>query len=496
MTTDTKLNQLIINKLTQEQYDEAKAAGTLSDTELYITDSDDDALTNTNITNCITEIPQDIKLELNNGTLTLKAGSKLYVPNGAGVFNSITTTSDIKIRPTGGSGKVLISINSTGTVGAASLTTSCVSGAGVTPKDYGLAYDTTTNIITRYGASGSISYNNSSFPLAVCSQTNEKITSIDQVFNGFGYIGSTVFALPGVKGLIPNGRNADGSLKNIEVEFTNVKTQTFPSNLSLDVVFGAGTSDVTANGAYKYDEQNNYNYDGSTIWPRCYYAIGHLTNGRITSFTPKTVFHAVDYNDFSDLKNTVGIPSQTGQSGKFLTTNGTTTSWGKVKQIEIKQDLTNPSADTVPSTKAVSDESSRIVSIMNNLLSTLYPVGSIYIGTQNNCPLASLIAGSQWQIVATQVVTKVNTGVAVYGNGRALGLTNSQSNGGLTFTRDGARTWITTNAYNSNIGTGSSNGVGWNSNTSVGVVRDAATSGLTGSLSHTNLSLNIWKRTA
>lgn len=140
------------------------------------------------------------------------------------------------------------------------------------------------------------------------------------------------------------------------------------------------------------------------------------------------------------------------------------------------------------------------MSIMNNqysnLLSTLYPVGSIYIGTQNSCPLTSLIAGSQWQKVATQVVTNVNTSVAVYGNGRALGLTNSQSNGGLTFTRDGARTWITANAYNSNIGTGSSNGVGWNSNTSVGVVRDAATSGLTGSLSCTNLALNIWKRTA
>lgn len=64
--------------------------------------------------------------------------------------------------------------------------------------------------------------------------------------------------------------------------------------------------------------------------------------------------------------NSADIPSQTGQSGKFLTTNGTTTSWGEVKQIEIAQDLSTPSADTVPSTKAVSDESSRITSIMNN----------------------------------------------------------------------------------------------------------------------------------
>lgn len=39
-------------------------------------------LNTSQITNCITEIPQDIKLELKDGVLTLKAGSKVYVPNG------------------------------------------------------------------------------------------------------------------------------------------------------------------------------------------------------------------------------------------------------------------------------------------------------------------------------------------------------------------------------------------------------------------------------
>ena len=37
----------------------------------------------------------------------------------------------------------------------------------------------------------------------------------------------------------------------------------------------------------------------------------------------------------------------------------------------------------------------------SNTLASLYPIGSIYIGTQTTCPLASLIIGSQWQIVAT-----------------------------------------------------------------------------------------------
>lgn len=68
------------------------------------------------------------------------------------------------------------------------------------------------------------------------------------------------------------------------------------------------------------------------------------------------------------IDNKDSLPSQTGNAGKFLTTDGTNASWGEVKQIEIKQDLTNPSADTVPSTKAVSDESSRITTLMNTEL--------------------------------------------------------------------------------------------------------------------------------
>lgn len=38
---------------------------------------------------------------------------------------------------------------------------------------------------------------------------------------------------------------------------------------------------------------------------------------------------------------------------------------------------------------------------IDTLLSTLYPVGSIYIGTQATCPLAALISGSTWTLVAT-----------------------------------------------------------------------------------------------
>ena len=48
----------------------------------------------------------------------------------------------------------------------------------------------------------------------------------------------------------------------------------------------------------------------------------------------------------------------------------------KLKQ-KIAQDLTNPSADTVPSTKAVKDESSRITTLMNNYVNNKFQVVSV-----------------------------------------------------------------------------------------------------------------------
>jgi hypothetical protein len=42
----------------------------------------------------------------------------------------------------------------------------------------------------------------------------------------------------------------------------------------------------------------------------------------------------------------------------------------------------------------------KLTNTINNMLNTLYPVGSLYIGTQNFCPLENLISGSSWTLVA------------------------------------------------------------------------------------------------
>lgn len=172
-----------------------------------------------NVTNCITEIPQDIILELNNGTLTLKAGSKIYVPNGVGVFDIRSVTSDQTYTNTT-NGKFLLFIRQDTTIWG-ELIANCTSGT--TAPSGGTFYNTSTNRIDWY--TGGTFYDRLySFPFAIITVSNNTITSIDQVFNGFGFIGSTVFALAGLKYLVPNGRNTDGTLNNISSSLNAVKT--------------------------------------------------------------------------------------------------------------------------------------------------------------------------------------------------------------------------------------------------------------------------------
>jgi hypothetical protein len=43
---------------------------------------------------------------------------------------------------------------------------------------------------------------------------------------------------------------------------------------------------------------------------------------------------------------------------------------------------------------------STLQSLIDASISNIFPVGSLYIGTQSTCPLASIISGSTWELVA------------------------------------------------------------------------------------------------
>lgn len=241
-------------------------------------------------TNCITDIPQNIKLELNNGTLTLKKGSVLTRPDGT----QVTTTVDKTYTQTGSASYqgLLFVERTSGSIQRVVDFSKISSGSTLpeNPNALDVFYNTTDLKIYLYNNSQWFEWV-VALPTAICTVTSGAITSIDQVFNGFGYIGSTIFALPGVKGLAPNGLNEKGLLNNILWETTSVITYTQTSGSdTLDIVVKT-TNNVFDLGDYTYNSDTNYNYYEGNVSNNSI-ILGNMTftNGVITSITFKKVF--------------------------------------------------------------------------------------------------------------------------------------------------------------------------------------------------------------
>ena len=288
------------------------------------------------ITNCITEIPQDIKLELNEGTLTLKAGSKIYIPNGFeadGVtkkFDTKIIDSDISLQSTLSARTQLLVYRSRGESRLV-ITSPNNTKSGNTTTSNGWYYNISDNKIYRDALSEDIS-----LPLAIVTLDGTKITGINQIFNGFGFFGSTVFALPGVKTLISNGRNLDGTLKNIEYTINEIKlrTVTYSYNSYITITstgnFGeASKKDTFIQNTppdigtpyerwYNLEENLEYYHNAEeNTWkinPYKEVLLGSCireAEGIVTSLIPKTAFHSIDFD-------TQFIASQAYPSNKYI----------------------------------------------------------------------------------------------------------------------------------------------------------------------------------
>lgn len=265
-----------------------------------ITQTDLDNTINTQRTNCITKIPQDIKLELNDGVLTLKAGSKVYVPNGPGIFEEIVKQSDEVVNIASVDGKLFAYLNSDKYATSYTIT-QFSSGTTAPSSGFSIWFDTNGGKIKRYQGS-TFQDEGSSLPFAIITVTDGKVTSIDQVFNGFGYIGSTIFALPGVEGLIPVGKNTDGGINN-KKQISVMSVKTFSGAITNGIFAIDGNGTLQTGNTLVYDNDKNLNYlNGTTLayWCNCG-AFSTDSIGRITSLSPKTTFQAADFQGIPKL---------------------------------------------------------------------------------------------------------------------------------------------------------------------------------------------------
>ena len=296
---------------------------------------------NNKITNCITEIPQRIKLELTDGTLTLKAGSEVIEPNGVGVFEYIPIANDLNVSASGtaSNNNVIVYYYNN----SLRYTTVGKSGATEDTSD-GLFYNTTENRVRRYAPG--LAHDGTSLPIAILTMTNGVFTSIDQVFNGMGYIGSTIWLDKGVKGLIPNGRNEDGTLNNKYYEVSKLTTVEYPAisdNILAFVNSGQETigtcarlveseTEPTENYLLWYIPSKNellHRGSGAVFKRNSALILGNFSSivERITSFQPKLPFRAVDQNDFNSTPH-ITETYVNGASGYIVYSNGLCEQWG------------------------------------------------------------------------------------------------------------------------------------------------------------------------
>lgn len=165
--------------------------------------------------------PDMIRYENDTSMVKILAGSTFVKPNGANNFEKITLTNNIQtsVFPDHdqlifSNGTQLFYIDATNVFSQATAPTA---------YEMMLWYDTTENKIKYTGNSGTTWQEGYCFPFGTANSSG----IIDCFCNGFGYFASCVWILDGVKVLIPNGKNADGTFNNNLHTVSRIIVKTF-----------------------------------------------------------------------------------------------------------------------------------------------------------------------------------------------------------------------------------------------------------------------------
>ena len=183
-------------------------------------------------------------------------------------------------------------------------------------------------------------------------------------------------------------------------------------------------------------------YDGSGTFT----IINSFEEDRINNLSIDSGKMDANFNDVAD-----GLTNTMLRDGSFAMTGALNMASHKIQNV----------SDGTASTDAVNksqldDLSSTLTTNYQNyvktVLETIYPVGSVYIGTQSSCPMASLITGSTWTLVSSgkalwtgngsNANTTINAGLPNI-TGGFRGLNTGTASGAFQFGNTVTTDWIT-----------------------------------------------------
>ena len=222
--------------------------------------------------NKLISVPRKINVSLNTSThiLTINSGTEVWCPDGFESdgttlkFKKITTTQNY-IRGDGetfGANKtyaVCYEPNA-GNVGfrvreRANSISGIAAPTGTTAYFW---YDTLNNKMKCYN-SGAFEMEGQSFPICwVTTDASGYFTKVNILFDGFGLIGTTIFAIPGMRALIPNGFDSNGIPQYTTAQNTTVLTTNATLTGQTLYLYMSSTALIASN-EYFYDMNSNRN---------------------------------------------------------------------------------------------------------------------------------------------------------------------------------------------------------------------------------------------
>ena len=128
----------------------------------------------------------------------------------------------------------------------------------------------------------------------------------------------------------------------------------------------------------------------------------------------------------SDKLQTVGVINQNAPTAAIKTWTGTLAQYDAIatKDNNTLYNITDDMQAITYEAYSKNETDALLANSISTLLSNLYPVGSIYIGTQSTCPLATLISGSTWVKVSEGRVLQGSDSSHSAGTTIAAGLPN------------------------------------------------------------------------
>ena len=253
-----------------------------------------------NNTNCLTKVPQ-ISWSLSDDIFTFPTGTKAYKPDGTVITLDAEKTVDFSTQAFLSHPKYAYVDDEGNIYAAASAVVSNEIPVGVR-RTNDIWFDTANNVIKRYDGADWVGSH--SFPLIYINSFFGPLANSIITFSGRGFIEGLLFILPGVEGLIPNGRNADGSLKTTAFTVTTPLTHQLEDNNEYVILLnGSSLSTASYSGNSYYDNESSTNSGVAAGYVEAGIC-SNMTNV-VKNFSLKSVFCALDYAEFQ--QNNEGI---------------------------------------------------------------------------------------------------------------------------------------------------------------------------------------------